>query len=165
MSAPMPPCFESLRVWRSPTLSWPRAVEGEPAMPFDATDRWPAWCLKTDPTGEQSRLVLDMMQSFFGEDGRNWTQGVWEQWDGRCCLIGAVGFIRRQIGSDDDRVPEYLARAIGRCGRRRTPKKTIARIVTDYNERAAGFVEIAAVIGKAKALAEADMQAARQVAR
>jgi hypothetical protein len=76
-----------------------------------------------------------------------------------------VGFIRRQIGSDDDRVPEYLARAIGRCGRRRTPKKTIARIVTDYNERAAGFVEIAAVIGKAKALAEADMQAARQVAR
>jgi hypothetical protein len=68
-----------------------------------------------------------------------------------------VGFIRRQIGSDDDRVPEYLARAIGQCSRRRTPK-TIARVVTDYNESAAGFVEIAAVIGKAKAFAEADMQ-------
>jgi hypothetical protein len=131
-------------------------------MPFDTTDSRPVWCLTTDPSGERSRLVLDMTLFFFGDDGRNWIRGRLKEWDGRCCLLGAVHFVRREIGSADDRAPEYLARAIGQCRRRRTPK-TIDRIVSDYNDQAGSYADIAAVIRSARTLAEADMRAAPAV--
>ena len=121
-------------------------------MPFEGTTEW------IDPTSEQSRLVLDMMEFFF-RDGAMWTKNTWQSRDGKCCLMGAVWFIRRQTGVDDDRVPEYLVRAIRPKFRRRR-LKTIIDIISEFNDDCTTYSDIAAVICKAKALAEADAPAA-----
>lgn len=114
-------------------------------MPFDGTlsrqKKRPG-----DPTGEQSVSVLSLMQSYFGPDGS-------------CCLIGALRRIRRVIRSRADRVPAYLTRAV----LERKPAYAIAggriEIVSAYNERADSFADIASVLDRAKALAEADVPA------
>jgi hypothetical protein len=78
-------------------------------MPFDGTTAKQIRRPKCDPTAAQSALVLDMVELFF-RDGAKWAHGRWKTPDGKRCLIGAVRFVRRQIGSNADRAPN-LSRA------------------------------------------------------
>jgi hypothetical protein len=81
-----------------------------------------------------------------------WVSGQWETCDGKRCLLQAVSFVRRQIGSRADRAPAYLARAIRDNDYIRLQDRIIA-----YNDaRGRTYPEIAALIHAAKALAEAD---------
>ena len=42
--------------------------------------------------------VLDAMLEFFGEDGARWLQGGYWDYQGRCCLIGALDHARHTLG-------------------------------------------------------------------
>jgi hypothetical protein len=126
-------------------------------MPFDGTTAKQIRRPKCDPTAAQSALVLDMVELFF-RDGAKWAHGRWKAPDGKRCLIGAVRFVRRQVGSNADRAPTYLARAI--------PAKdgpllldAVNAIIGFNDAPGRTYPEIAAVICRAKLLAEADRTA------
>jgi hypothetical protein len=121
------------------------------AMPFDGTTAKKTRRPERRTTALQSALVLDMVEFSF-HDGAMWVSGQWETCDGKRCLLQAVSFVRRQIGSRADRAPAYLARAI----RDNDYKRTQDRIIAYNDARGRTYREIAALIREAKALAEAD---------
>jgi hypothetical protein len=122
------------------------------AMPFDGTTARKTRRPEQRTTALRSALVLDMVEFFF-RDGAMWVSGQWETCDGRRCLLKAVSFVRRQIGSRADRAPAYLARAIRDND---YIIRTQDRIIAYNDARGRTYPEIAALIREAKALAEAD---------
>ena len=75
-------------------------------MPFDA-----APVRSLDNIAGQSALVLDMVKFYF-RDGAQWAQGIGSESGTRLCLLGAVRFVRRELGNSRDHAAEYLERAI-----------------------------------------------------
>jgi hypothetical protein len=121
------------------------------AMPFDGTTAKTTRRPEQRTTALRSALVLDMVEFFF-RDGAMWVSGQWETCDGKRCLLQAVSFVRRQIGSRADRAPAYLAHAI----RDNNYIRPHDRIVAYNDAHGRTYPEIAALIRAAKALAEAD---------
>jgi hypothetical protein len=126
-------------------------------MPFDAAPvvRSPL----ADNIAGQSALVLDMVEFFFFEDGAKWNPRVFTNKDGARCLLGAIRFVRQQIACAPDRAPHYLVRAIHPARpdfQRSDPQPVIFRF-NDAPGRT--YAEVAAVVRKAKELAEADARA------
>jgi hypothetical protein len=106
---------------------------------------------------EQSALVLDRVEIFFCGGGR-WTKGTYHRRDDSRCLLGAVRFVRNELGNSRDLAPDYLARAIGiEPGSGETWMHRWAAVMHFNDARSRTYPEIAAVIRKARALAEADM--------
>lgn len=107
----------------------------------------------------QSALVLDMVEFYF-QGGKRWVPGTWLHREQRC-LLGAVRFVRNQLAYHKDNATDYLARAI------RPELAFIARpdwhpasIVIAFNDAPRRtYAEVAAVVRKAKELAEADARA------
>lgn len=137
-------------------------------MPFDAAPavRSPL----PDNIATQSVLVLDMVELYF-RGGAQWAQGIGSETGTHLCLLGAVNFVRRKLGSCEDQAAEYLERAIDlkypQCRKRlakaflriRTPKTV--DIVTNFNDaRRRTFADIVAVLHKAKEIAATDASAA-----
>ena len=125
-------------------------------MPFDAAPvvRSPL----PDNIAGQSALVLEAVEFFF-EDGAKWNPQMFTRRDGARCLLGAIRFVRQQIACAPDRAPHYLARAIHPARPdilRSDPHPVIFRF-NDALGRT--YAEVAAVVRKAKELAEADAQA------
>jgi hypothetical protein len=140
----------------------------ETVMPFDATPA--ARSPLPDNIATQSALVLDMVESYFC-GGVQWAQGIGSETGTHLCLLGAVNFVRRELGNCEDRAAEYLERAVDlkypQCRRRlakaflriRAPKTV--DIVTNFNDaRRRTFAEIVAVLHKAKEIAATDVSAA-----
>jgi hypothetical protein len=125
-------------------------------MPFDGTTL--AKPQLAQLAAAQSALVLDVVEVSF-RDGAMWARRAYSTLDGRHCLLGAVRLARRQIGGRFDRAPDYLARAIRlRRGYGDSHADTHATVVAFNDARRRSWRHIAAVIRKAKALAEADAQ-------
>jgi hypothetical protein len=122
-------------------------------MPFDAAPvvRSPL----PDNIAGQSALVLEAVEFFF-EDGAKWNPRMFTSRDGARCLLGAIRFVRQQIACASDRAPLYLVRAIHPARPdflRSDPQPVIFRF-NDASGRT--YAEVAAVVRKAKELAEAD---------
>ena len=125
-------------------------------MPFDGTT--PAQPQLAQIAAAQSALVLGVVEVSF-RDGAKWARGTYNTLDGRRCLLEAVQFARRQIGVQFDRAPDYLARAIRlRRGWGDRYLGTEGTVLAFNDARRRSWRQIAAVIRKAKALAEADAQ-------
>jgi hypothetical protein len=125
-------------------------------MPFDGTT--PAKPQLAQISAAQSALVLDVVEVSF-RDGAKWARGTYSTLDGRRCLLEAVQVARRQIGAQFDRAPDYLARAIRlRRGYGDLYLGTEGTVLAFNDARRRSWRQIAAVIRKAKALAEADAQ-------
>jgi hypothetical protein len=125
-------------------------------MPFDGTT--PAKPQLAQISAAQSALVLDVVEVSF-RDGATWARDAYCTFDGRRCLLEAVQLVRRQIGVQFDRAPDYLARAIRlRRGYADSHADTHATVIAFNDARRRSWRHIAAVIRKAKALAEADAQ-------
>ena len=62
-------------------------------MPFDA-----APVRSPDNVAGQSALVLDMVKFYF-RDGAQWAQGIGSESGTHVCLLGAVRFVRRELGN------------------------------------------------------------------
>jgi hypothetical protein len=125
-------------------------------MPFDGTT--PAKPQLSQISAAQSALVLGVVEVFF-RDGARWARGTYCTTDGRRCLLEAVQFARRQIGAQVDRAPDYLARAIRlRRGYGDLYLGTEGTVLAFNDARGCKWPQIAAVIRKAKALAETDAQ-------
>ena len=131
-------------------------------MPFDGTT--PAKPQLAQISAAQSALVLDVVEVSF-RDGARWARGAYCTTDGRRCLLEAVQFARRQIGAQFDRAPDYLARAIRlRRGHGDLYLETEGTVLAFNDARGRKWRQIAAVIRKAKALAEADAQPREHIA-
>jgi hypothetical protein len=125
-------------------------------MPFHGTT--PAKPQLAQLAAAQSALVLDVVEVSF-RDGAKWARGAYCTLDGRRCLLEAVRVARRQIGVQFDRAPDYLARAIRlRRGYGHSYTGTEGTVLAFNDARRRSWRHIAAVIRKAKALAEADAQ-------
>ena len=124
-------------------------------MPFDA-----APVRSLDNIAGQSALVLDMVKFYF-RDGAQWAQGIGSESGTHLCLLGAVRFVRRELGNSRDHAAEYLERAIdlkhpqcrkklAKAYRRVRVLKTID-VVTCFNDAPCRtFAEIVDVLHKAK---------------
>ena len=131
-------------------------------MPFDAAPvvRSPL----PDNIAGQSALVLDMVEFYF-QSGAKWQQHLLAADDGRRCLLGAVQFVRLEIGSEDDRAFEYLIEAITGVRPLRSRGGFTTTFLQRYeifrfnDGRGRKYPEIAALLRKARELAEADARA------
>ena len=131
-------------------------------MPFDGTT--PAKPLLAQISAAQSALVLGVVEVSF-RDGARWARGTYCTPDGRRCLLEAVQFARRQISAQVDRAPDYLARAIRlRRGYGDLYLGTEGTVLAFNDARGRKWRQIAAVIRKAKALAEAEAQPREHIA-
>ena len=99
----------------------------------------------------ESVATLDYMEDYL-RGGENWTQGVYRQGDARC-LVGAAEYAR--VSTIDD-AKHWLRLAIA--------ERTGGAIATieEFNDRQS-FVEIAAVVDRAKQLAAANLPAPVEV--
>jgi hypothetical protein len=125
-------------------------------MPFDAAPvvRSPL----PDNIARQSALVLEAVEFFF-EDGAKWSPRTFTSRDAARCLLGAIRFVRQHIACAPDRAPHYLVRAIHPARPdilRSDPQPVIFRF-NDAPGRT--YDEVAAVVRKAKELAQADARA------
>jgi hypothetical protein len=85
------------------------------------------------------------------EVGAKWVSGHYVSWEKRC-LLGAVQFVRGQIGPHDDRASHYLERAI-RLRHGYHDHRGIPSVVLSFNDaRGLRYHAIAAVLRAAKAL-------------
>jgi hypothetical protein len=126
-------------------------------MPLDAAPVVPS-PLADDIAG-QSALVLDMVEFYF-QGGKRWVPGTWLHGEQRC-LLGAVRFVRNQLADHKDNATDYLARAIRpELAFIARPDRHPASIVIAFNDAPRRtYAEVAAVVRKAKELAEADARA------
>ena len=138
-------------------------------MPFDATPvvRSPL----PDNIAAQSVLVLDMVELYF-RGGAQWAQGIGSETGTHLCLLGAIQFVRQELGNCEDRAAQYLERVVDlkypQC-RKRLAKaflgigvapKTVD-VITNFNDaRSRAFAEIVDVLHRAKEMAKADASAA-----
>jgi hypothetical protein len=121
-------------------------------MPFDAA---PVRSPLPDNTAGQSALVLNMMEFYF-RDGQRWAHRTWWEAAGeKRCLLGAVRFVRSEILSDRDQAEYYLARAIHPAQANGSP----TRVMQFNDAKGRTYPEIAAVLRKAKEMAEIDARA------
>ena len=104
---------------------------------FDAYRR-----TRRDLSMPESMATLDQMQDYF-QDGKNWTQGMYENASGARCLVGAANHVR--VSSIDD-AKHWLRLAIAEV------MPGAARI-EDFNDGCRTFAEVAAVIARARQLA------------
>ena len=124
-------------------------------MPFDAA---PVRSPLPDNIAGQSALVLDMVEFFF-EDGAKWNPRTFTSRDGARCLLGAIRFVRQQIACAPDRAPHYLVRAIYPA-RLDFPRSDPQGVIFCFNDAPGrSYTEVAAVVRKARELAEADARA------
>ena len=105
-------------------------------------------------TGRETVATLDYMEDFFS-DGKNWAKGVYSAADGARCLVGAAEHAR--LTKIDD-AKYWLKKAV----EERSPNWSIEQ----FNDNADDYSEIAAVIRRAKEMAQeaARLPAVRQAA-
>ena len=150
-------------------------------MPFDAA---PVHSPLPDNTAAQTALVLDMVEFYF-QGGKRWLHGTWLRGEQRC-LLGAIKFVRFEICSDHDQAEYYLARVIAPAervndnrarpsgtstddqlarkasvaARSKTVELLVSSIVMKFNDtKGRSYSEIAAVLHKAREMAETDASA------
>jgi hypothetical protein len=120
----------------------------EPAMPFDGTTR-------TGFLGHDD-MLLDMVE-FALDGGRNWLQRAYKRGNRRC-LLETVRLVRKETGSRNDRIIDYLAQGITnwkrRDGREATPFSPYAMIVGFNDATGREFSDIVEVIREARQLAQ-----------
>jgi hypothetical protein len=104
---------------------------------FDAYRR-----TRRDLSMPESMATLDQMQDYF-QDGKNWTQGMYENASGARCLVGAANHAR--VSSIDD-ATHWLRLAIAEV-------MPGAARVEDFNDGCRTFAEVATVIARARQLA------------
>ena len=132
-------------------------------MPFDAA---PVRSPLPDNVAAQSALVLDMVEFFF-RDGANWCQRAFHRGDGKKCLLGAVQFVQREICCTNDRAVDYLVQVIADSPLLRPYRETSSSflrrcVVFSFNDTKHTYADIAAVLRKARELAETDARARRE---
>ena len=125
-------------------------------MPFDGGTKSIAGLISAGQAARKSALVLDGMERFF-DGGARWARREYETADRRCCLLGAIELVRREIGYSDDRAAEYLARAINLWQlRRHLPllgESDHYSIIGFNDAHRRSFADIAAVLAEARRLA------------
>jgi hypothetical protein len=90
--------------------------------------------------------MLDSLAEFF-DNGRRWLKGDWHDDDGNRCLISAMYHLRAVMNLYGDGTGYYLRMA--------QPEMTRQRIEY-FNDEAASYDEIRALIDRARTLAESD---------
>jgi hypothetical protein len=119
--------------------------------------------MRRDPA--KAIVVLDAMLEFF-DGGRRWIRGQLRDKDGRC-LVGALGYVRRQQRIRGAGTEHYLRRAmIDRTGD--LDPLTDLWVLTigmpddgnlmRYNDLSAGYHEVRDLIIEARALAQAELE-------
>jgi hypothetical protein len=98
--------------------------------------------------------LLDCLLRSFGKHGEHWTRGTYHDGNGNRCLAGAVEYIECKHGSIGSGMASYIVAAIW-PGQGRD--YFIQRVVA-FNDRCKGFERIRAVILKARALAQRDVE-------
>jgi hypothetical protein len=132
-------------------------------MPFDGEVR--PHVLSGGPTAAQSAVVLDRVELLL-DGGAKWARRALETIDGRHCLLGAIQHVRHELGNQDDRAAEYLARAIEQWqlskGLPPLGEGGDCSIMGFNDAHRRGFADIAAVLREARQLAVSDTLAAAQ---
>ena len=100
---------------------------------------------------EQAIHMLDQLTQFF-EDGRRWTKGAFHDHEGNRCLIGAMTHVRAVMQISGDGTGYYLRQA--------QPQHRYKKII-DFNDDCQSYDEIRALLDRARALAQAELAAAR----
>ena len=95
-------------------------------------------------TAPESVATLDHMHDYFA-NGENWTKGVYSAANGARCLVGAADHVR--VSAVDD-AKYHLRQAIAE-------REPHLRTIEQFNDTRDDFGEIAAVIRRAKELAQA----------
>jgi hypothetical protein len=126
-------------------------------MPFDGEAR--PYVLSRGQTAARSAVVLDKVE-FLLDGGAKWARRALETIDGRRCLLGAIQYVRHELGDEDDRAAEYLARAIDQWqlskGLPPLGDGGDCSIMGFNDAHRRGFADIAAVLREARELAMVD---------
>lgn len=101
----------------------------------------------------ESIETLDLIKEHF-DDGRNWTQNMYETPNGAHCIVGAADHVR--VSSLDD-AKHYLLLAINEVA------PGVKRI-EEFNDTRRNFSEVAAVIDRARQIAVKGIERAQQAA-
>jgi hypothetical protein len=112
--------------------------------------------------------VLDAMLEFF-DGGKRWTRGRMATYDGRNrCLVGALQHIRAGFGIRGDGTLDLLHEALPAAQKNQTPIGcSIPKGLWPYhrlmyfNDRRQSYRDVRALIVKARAAAEAELDATR----
>jgi hypothetical protein len=130
--------------------------------------------MRRDPA--KAIVVLDAMLQFF-DGGKRWTQGELRDYRRRRCLIGALEHIERQQRLRGSGAESYLRSAILSTGDSLDPLIRFAiallnilpapddRDLTNYNDEAASYDEVRALIIEARAIAQAELDPPSLAAR
>jgi hypothetical protein len=121
-------------------------------MPFDGTP----------PKAYDAATLLRRVQRFFGPKGRNWIRCYLTDNEGNYCLLGAIAHINKGTSLNEECAISYIAEAIEERNVGYPASWQDDEIVSEYNDIADNFDCIASVLQRAKELAQADMQAARE---
>jgi hypothetical protein len=123
-------------------------------MPFDGTSKSPV-----GSGASQSTIVLNLMEFFF-DGGARWACRTYCTHDGKCCLLGALEYVRCETRHRDDRAVQYLARAINlrqlAKGLPLLGNTDTATIIGFNDSFGRSFADVAAVLSDAKQLSAID---------
>lgn len=106
---------------------------------------------RRDPA--KALLMLDLLEEFFGGGGR-WLRGRYQDSDGNRCLVGAIAYVRDTHHIVSDEALEALAKAAG------VPRKALIA----FNDKQRTFAPIRKLILAARDVAQAELDAAREIA-
>ena len=107
------------------------------------------------PNPAKAVQALDTLLRLFGENGERWIRGQLDAGDGKHCLVGAIDDLYRKQA-----VPRGTRRGVGfYIGAVAGPHRLLSRAgLTTFNDRCKSFDEFRAVILKARAMAQRDME-------
>src|SRR6266481_4163918 len=102
---------------------------------------------------EAVRLLSSLLR-LFGKEGEHWTRGKFFDGDGARCLVGAIDHLHGRRDMPADGAEQYLSAAIWP---RRKPGYVPEHLIR-FNDRCKNFDRIRAVIVKARARAQRDLE-------
>jgi hypothetical protein len=112
---------------------------------------------RRDPS--KAVLMLDLLTEFF-DSGRRWGRGH-PEWEGRRCLIGALLHVAEGDRSEHHDARHYLRSALASV--RPDIRKVCDDDLIGYNDKSDNYDEVRALIDRARALAQAELDAAPQI--
>ena len=95
-------------------------------------------------------LMLDLLSEFF-DNGRHWLRGGWHDGNGRRCLVDALRHLRARNAIVGDGTGFYL---------RKAQPQWIYKPINRFNDECQSYEDIRALIGRARALAQAELDVA-----
>ena len=165
MGSPCRKSWQWLRLggnWHS-GRTWPGRGHQEPRIPDNEEGRGHAIRRNQQTIGSIGRLTVYDRSEYDGvllRRGARWARRTYCTDDGKRCLLGALQYVRCETGHRDDRVVQYLARAINlRQLAKGLPPLGDTNMVTiiGFNDSfGRSFADVAAVLSDAKQLSVID---------